>query len=382
MGIDKLQIAFDNETIQEGYPSTEGIKYIGSKLKLIPHILKLARSVGAQSVFDGFSGTTRVSQAFAKVGLQVTANDSAVWSKVFGQCYLMNKKDPSYYKGMINHLNSLPGKDGWYTEHYGGLPNGGKAKQSDGLKKPWQIHNTHKLDAIREEIDRIASDEIVKSVLLTSLIFALDKRDNTIGHFASYLSDWAPRSYGEIKLKIPALFRSVKEQAVHQTDIFNLLPNQNVDLAYFDPPYGSNNEKMPPSRVRYEAYYHIWKTICLNDKPTLFGKTKRRIDSSDTIAGSVFEDFRKDSNNKFVVINAIERLLKECKCHYIILSYSSEGRATTEQLRELLHDVGYLIDCIALDYRRNVMAGMQWTSDWVKEEEINNKEYLFLIEKR
>jgi len=49
-------------------PDTEGIKYAGSKLKLLPHILHLAKRVPAHSVFDGFSGTTRVSQAFSKRG--------------------------------------------------------------------------------------------------------------------------------------------------------------------------------------------------------------------------------------------------------------------------------------------------------------------------
>jgi len=364
------------------HPSTEGIKYVGSKLKLIPYILQLARSVGVQTVFDGFSGTTRVSQAFAKTGFQVIANDSAIWSKVFGQCYLMNKKEPHHYQKLITYLNSLPGKDGWYTEHYGGEANGGNAKQKDGLKKPWQIHNTRKLDAIREEIDVVASDEIEKSVLLTSLILALDKVDSTIGHFAAYVKDWSPRSYNQMKLLVPALFQSGKEHIVYQNDIFDLLPSQEADLAYFDPPYGSNNDKMPPSRIRYEAYYHIWKTICLNDRPALFGKVKRRVDTSDEIASSVFEDFRKDSNGKFVVVNAISRLLRECRCHYIILSYSSEGRATTEQLRELLNESGKLIRCVSIGYQRNVMASMRWTNEWVKGEEVENKEYLFLMEKR
>ena len=45
-----------------------------------------------------------------------------------------------------------------------------------------------------------------------------------------------------------------------------------VDLAYYDPPYGSNNDKMPPSRVRYASYYHVWTTIIQNDRPELFGK--------------------------------------------------------------------------------------------------------------
>ena len=52
-------------------PPTEGIKYAGSKLKLIPQILQLAKKVNAKTILDGFSGTTRVSQAFAKLGYTV-----------------------------------------------------------------------------------------------------------------------------------------------------------------------------------------------------------------------------------------------------------------------------------------------------------------------
>jgi adenine-specific DNA-methyltransferase len=52
-------------------PSTEGVKYACSKLKLLPHILRLAKKVDAKTIFDDFSGTSRVSQAFAKTGYQV-----------------------------------------------------------------------------------------------------------------------------------------------------------------------------------------------------------------------------------------------------------------------------------------------------------------------
>ncbi len=73
-------------------PPTEGVKYAGSKLKLIPHILDLAQRVNARRVLDGFSGTTRVSQALAKSGYDVICNDRAVWSETFGCCYLLSHK--------------------------------------------------------------------------------------------------------------------------------------------------------------------------------------------------------------------------------------------------------------------------------------------------
>ena len=47
-------------------PDTQGVKYAGSKLKLIPHILSLFDGLKVKTVFDGFSGTTRVSKALAK----------------------------------------------------------------------------------------------------------------------------------------------------------------------------------------------------------------------------------------------------------------------------------------------------------------------------
>src|ERR1044072_2115548 len=124
-------------------PPTEGIKYARSKLKLLPHILELAQRVNPQTVFDGFSGTTRVSQAFAQSGYRVIANDTAVWSKVFADWYLLSPFPREHYQNLIDHLNTLPGRHGWFTENYGGA--------ADDVKKPWQRHNTLKLDAIREE---------------------------------------------------------------------------------------------------------------------------------------------------------------------------------------------------------------------------------------
>ena len=133
-------------------PTTEGIKYAGSKLKLLPHILQLAQKVKPKTVFDGFSGTTRVSQAFARSGYRVIANDVAAWSKVFGDCYLLSPHPRDHYKDLIDHLNALPGRHGWFTEHYGGDAN----TAMERLKKPWQRHNTLKLDAIREEIEQLS----------------------------------------------------------------------------------------------------------------------------------------------------------------------------------------------------------------------------------
>ena len=363
-------------------PSTEGVKYAGSKLKLLPYILQLIKKVDAKTILDGFSGTTRVSQALAKSDYNVLSNDIAVWSEVFGNCYLRNKKMRAEYQGLIEHLNAVKPIDGWFTEHYGGLPNGGCAVHSDGLKKPWQIHNTRKLDAIREEIDQLSLPAVDKAVAITSLILALDEVDSTLGHFVSYLQGWSPRSYKELFLKVPNVFVTENEHEVFRRDIFDLVNDISIDLAYFDPPYGSNNEKMPPSRVRYASYYHLWTTICLNDKPKLFGKAKRREDTSDVVAGSVFEEFRRSRNGRFMAMEAIERLIKSTNARWILLSYSSGGRATAEELNGVLSECGTILDFVEVDYKKNVMAEMKWTNEWIRDSEQPHREFLFLIEKR
>lgn len=362
-------------------PQTEGVKYAGSKLKMLPHILRLVRKVKPETILDGFSGTPRVSQALAKLGYTVICNDIAVWSQVFGVCYLLNAKERGCYRHLIEHLNSVQPIDGWFTEHYGGQPNGGCAVQEDGRKKPWQIHNARKLDGIREEIERLNLDAVDKAVALTSLIIALDRVDSSLGHHASYLKDWSARSYGELTLKTPEVFTSTREHQVFRRDALDIVQDVNVDLAYFDPPYGSNNEKMPPSRVRYAAYYHLWKSVCLFDKPELFGKAKRRKDSSDILAASDFEEFRRAPSGRFIAVEAIDRLIRNTQAHWILLSYSSGGRATAKDLNEVLRSHGQIREVVEIDYKKNVMSNMKWTHDWVAASEKSNYEFLFLLEK-
>ncbi len=97
---------------------------------------------------------------------------------------------------------------------------------------------------------------------------------------------------------------------------------------------------MPPSRVRYSAYYHLWTSICLFDKPKLFGKVKRRADTSDRISASVFEEFRENEAGRFIAVEAIEQLLRQTNAQHIILSYSSDGRATAQELNESIDKSG------------------------------------------
>lgn len=354
-------------------PKTEGIKYAGSKLKILPYIVQILSELDdVENVLDGFSGTTRVSQALAQLGYNTTSSDISVWSEVFGNCYLLSKKPNSFYQEIINHLNSLKGYNGWYTEHYGA--------ELSGIKRPFQAKNTRRLDAIRDEIEKLKLDWIDKCVILASLIYALDSVDSTLGHYVAYLSKWSQRSHNDLFLKLPKRFQIFGKHKVIRNDIFDTVSKGSFDLVYLDPPYGSNNEKMPPSRVRYASYYHIWTTIINHDKPEVFGKANRRVDSRDGVAASVFEEFRKNNDGSFLAMEALRKLIQTTNSRYILLSYSSGGRATKQELNEIIDESGKLLKAVEINYKKNVMANMRWTNEWINSDGKYN-EYLFLMEK-
>ena len=194
---------------------TQGIKYAGSKLKIIPYILESIKDLEIKTVLDGFSGSTRVSQAFAQAGYDVISNDVAYWSEVCAQCFLLHEKEKKYYQNIIDELNSIKGYGGWFTANYGG-------DEAMGVKMPFQIKNTKKLDAIRDRIEELKLNEVDKSVILTSLIFALDSVDSTLGHFVSYLSKWSKRSFNDLFLKLPDLKETTGNHKVLRKDIFEI----------------------------------------------------------------------------------------------------------------------------------------------------------------
>lgn len=138
---------------------------------------------------------------------------------------------------------------------------------------------------------------------------------------------------------------------------------------------------MPPSRVRYASYYHIWTTVINHDKPELFGKVNRRVDTRDLVAGSVFEEFRKNEDGNFIAMEALRKLIQRTKARYILLSYSSGGRTTKQQLNDIISESGKLLKVVEINYKVNVMGGMRWTDEWIKNDSDQHHEYLFLMEK-
>jgi len=368
--------------------NTESIKYLGSKKEILPFIWKILKNEKIKTVFDGFSGSTRVSQFFKNNNMNVISNDLNIWSLVIGDCYLNTKKEKSFYEKLIKDLNNLKGEERWYSKTYGGVINENNSSiQSDNKKRIWQLHITKKLDVIRDTIDVWFKNNIIdkndKNVLLTSLILALDKVDNTMGHQVSYLKEWSKRSSNELILKVPNFIINKTKNKIYNEDTMELLKNKKIkaDLFYFDPPYGSSNDKMPSSRVRYGQYYHIWTTIILNDKPKVIGKINKRNDATVENTYSIFEEYKKDENEIFLAEKAIENLFLNSVglTKNILFSYNTNSRVPIKNIENILIKNKFKYTITYINYKKNVMANMNTNKKYNTLEKKENKEVLIFI---
>lgn len=350
------------------------IRYSGGKSKIIPKISKITETLSLNNVLDGFSGSGVVSNYFKSIGYTTTSNDLAPYSKVLNETFLLAKNNKKELNNIINHLNSLTPYDGWFTENYGGLYNNGSSIQSDGLKRPFYIEVTRKLDAIREEIDNLYPNDCVdKSVLLTSLLLALDSRCNDMGHQASYLKKWSNKSLKPLFLELPNWKVDDLNHKVFNKNVFDI--GGSFDLVYFDPPYGTSNKVTKTTRVRYFSYYHLWTTIVKNDKPNVFGASKRREDvSSDKKEGAI-SDF--ENLNDDVVIDSFRKLLN-FDSKYTLISYSNRSKISIPNLVELISSQHDILDIYEFDYKENSQANATINSKYKINYSEKNKEYLIL----
>ena len=79
-------------------------------------------------------------------------------------------------------------------------------------------------------------------------------------------------------------------------------------------------------------------------------------------------------------MEALKKLIIETKTRYLMLSYSSGGRATKEQLLDIISNSGKLLEIKLINHKKNVMSNMRSTSEWINSDGKHN-EYLFLMEK-
>jgi len=348
---------------------TSGIKYIGSKFNLLEPIMNIVKKYirpppgRRPSMIDVFTGTTRVAQAFRQEGWDTQTSDLSWASECYAKTFLQTN-DNSKLEPLIESLNEIAPKTGWLTKHYC------DARTPEGnVVRVWQQANGRKADAIRDSIESKSKKLSIqeKATLITSLIFGLDKVDNTMGIQQAYLKTWCKRSYNPLKLVLPKVVKMAKPpKSKHYVGDCLEIDYESADLAYIDPPYSSHT---------YFSYYHIWDSIARWDKPEVGLKTNRRIDR---ITASEEYDDSMDSpwNSKIHALEAFKQLFPRLPATYLLVSYSNESLVPIEDLIKLARKFGK-IAVEEIDYRRHIMS--QTSQGEIGEK--RNKEYLILIKK-
>ena len=341
--------------------NTTGVKYLGSKLKLLPHIGKAIESLNINTAVDVFTGTTRVAQYLRGNGIQTDTSDLSWAASMYANTFVHNK-DNKHLQKYVDEMNKLNGVSGWLTSNYcGSVPQ----DEIKGDGRCFQMKNTMKADAARDYVETLNIEYWEKCTLVSSIILALDAVDNTVGVQQAYLKEWCSRSYNDIIFELPESHNG-KIGNHFEGDCLKLKYNS-YDLAYYDPPYSPHS---------YSTYYHIWDSIAKWDKPATDLKAKRRIDR---VAKSDKYDSSMESpwNSAKTALDATEKLLKRINAKHHLLSYSNESLIKQDDLLNMCHKIGKTT-LLEIDYKRNIMSQI---GNAGKDAEKNqkNKELLILV---
>jgi len=319
------------------------IQYMGNKKELLTFLdsslkdflTNVAKDNNCKSFFDAFSGSGQVANHF-KDQFEVTTNDKQAFTKVINDAFLCSKASKARIADLIERMNNIPDfyfyqTDGWFTKTYSRDLEGSPVDE-DGNRKVWLTKNAKRIDIYRHILDvwlRIGKiDQDEKNILMVSLILAVNNISNVMGHQNGYLKDWSAKSQKDIVLEMPEFESNhTFNHKNFQGDVFDTLKKVNSDITYFDPPYGTNNEKVSCS-VRYSSFYHLWNTIVENSRPDVFGRA-----SKPTKTKGFTEPLEK--NKKEVVMPMFVKLIKESRSKYVSFSYSNKSLLTAEDFEEV-----------------------------------------------
>ncbi|HEV1138965.1 TPA: DNA adenine methylase, partial [Streptococcus pneumoniae] len=263
-------------------------RYLGSKQKMLDFILKtVSENIGSiDSVADIFGGTGVVADLFRKQNKKVIVNDILYSNFVSFQTWFSNEDvDIHKVSHIIDELNNLSPKKGYVSKNFGGAY--------------FSEENAGKIDSIREEIEKYKSgNQREYFMLLTSLLYAMDKVANTVGHYDAYRKkmDYCK----EIYLRVPE-YNENNQNEIYNKDANKLVKEIYADLVYIDTPYNSRG---------YENAYHVLENIAEWKKPDVEGVAKKAVNRSEkgsdytkSKAPQAFEDLILNINAKYILVS-------------------------------------------------------------------------------
>lgn len=274
-------------------------RYIGSKARMLNFINEVIQKekIEFSSFFDLFAGTGIVGDFFNDSKTKIYVNDLLKSNYLSYLAWFGNEKvDKKKIEKMILEYNSLSNlEDNYFSINFGDTY--------------FSKDNCKKIGYIRENIENcFLNNEIntrERAILITSLLYAMDKIANTVGHYDAY------RKNGDLDKKLELCMLDLKPIANNKNNkIFNedaneLVRNIKADVVYIDPPYNSR---------QYSDAYHLLENVATWEKQEVFGVAKKMK--------------RNGIKSKYCSVSAplaFKDLIENINAKYIIVSYNNMG---------------------------------------------------------
>jgi len=340
------------------------MRFIGSKSNLLENIEIVVNENITDKVdtfMDLFSGTGTVGEFFKKK-YRIISNDILYFSYILQKAKIENNSIPKFLGlkkiGIEDPLYYLENEKFEITDKFFITKN--YSPYLDCERMYFTVENASRIDFIRLKINEWKEKSYITekefAYLLATLIEAVPYISNISGTYGAYLKHWDNRALSNLKLRRIDIIDNQRNNKCYNEDANELIKKVRGDILYIDPPYNGR---------QYITNYHLLETIARYDEPSIYGKTGLR-------------PYEKDKSLyclKSEVFNVFEELIKKAKFRNIIVSYSSDGLLTEEEIKSIMIKYG-----IKDTYKVYKIPYRKYKS---KHKQLHNElyEYIFYIQK-
>lgn len=308
------------------------MRFIGCKTLLLENIKEVIdeKAPEANSLCDIFSGTSAVARYF-KQWYQIYSNDLLYFSYILQKGTVENDEMPkfeklrsekdildpiAYFNNMTQHeMGVLPVERRYFQNTY--APTGGRMYIND--------ENALRIDFARNTVEDWRQEGILTDneyyYLVACIVEGIPFVSNISGTYGAFHKTWERRSFKKYELFRLDVTTNDKENKCYNLDGAELLKAISGDILYIDPPYNGR---------QYLPNYHVLETAAKYDFPDVRGVTAQR----------PYENNKSDFCLKTKVVAAFDELIANAKFKHIILSYSTDGLMTSEEIEGVMKKYG------------------------------------------
>lgn len=297
-------------------------RYVGSKYKLMPWIKELIdEHCSGTSFFDVFAGTGVVTDYLLPDFNEFYVNDFLLSNEVIYNAFFgSDTYDADKLKALAEEYCSLDAKkvrSNYVSKNYG--------------DKYFAMDDAKLIGYIRENIQKRYAEKSLNHreycLILTSLIYSMDRCANTVGHYEAYFRKANLERTFRFELVEPSLTEG-KTIHIFREDSNELVRKIKADIAFVDPPYNSR---------QYSRFYHVLENIVEWKKPALSGtamkpEPKNMSDYCRNSAPQVFDDLIQNLDVKYIVVTYNNT--------YNSKSSSSRNKILLEEIEDSLNKKG------------------------------------------